>query len=48
MTSSFEGHTEVVRVLIGAKAEVNAQEEVCYSSTTTIPHKTIQQHTVSG
>ena len=29
MTSSFEGQTEVVRMLIGANAEVNAQEEVC-------------------
>ena len=29
MTSSFEGHTEVVRMLTGAKAKVDAQEEVC-------------------
>ena len=28
MAASFHGHTEVVRILIRAKAEVNAQEEV--------------------
>ena len=31
MTSSFEGHTEVVRELIGAEAQINAKEEVCHS-----------------
>ena len=28
MTASFEGHDDIVRMLIGAKAQVNTQDEV--------------------
>ena len=31
MTASFEGHVDIVRILIEAKAQINAQEEVCCS-----------------
>ena len=31
MTASIEGHVDIVRLLIEAKAEVNTQEEVCCS-----------------
>ena len=31
MTASFEGHVEIVRILIEAKAHINSQNEVCCS-----------------
>ena len=31
MVASFEGHVDTVRMLIEANAEVNKQDEVCYS-----------------
>ena len=31
MTASFNGHVDIVRILIDAKAQINTQEEVCYS-----------------
>ena len=31
MAASFEGHTDIVQILIEAKAEINTQEEVCCS-----------------
>ena len=31
MTASFEGHTDIVQILIEAKAEINTQDEVCCS-----------------
>ena len=31
MTASFEGHTDIVQILIEAKAGINTQEEVCCS-----------------
>ena len=31
MTASFEGHIDIVRILIEAKAQINTQEEVCCS-----------------
>ena len=35
MTASFEGHVDIVRILIEAKAQVNTIDEVCYYY---IPH----------
>ena len=29
MTASFDGHVDIVRVLINAQAQVNTQSEVC-------------------
>ena len=29
MTASFEGHVDVVRILIEANSQVNTQKEVC-------------------
>ena len=29
MTASFEGHVDIVRILIEAQAQVNTQKEVC-------------------
>ena len=34
MTASFEGHVDIVRILIEAKAQVNTQDEVCCNFTT--------------
>ena len=31
MTASFEGHVDIVRILIEAKAQINTQGEVCCS-----------------
>lgn len=31
MTASFNGHVDTVRMLIEARAQIDAQEEVCYS-----------------
>ena len=31
ITASFEGHVDIVRMLIEAKAQINAQDKVCYS-----------------
>ena len=31
MTASYEGHVDIVRILIEAKAQINMQEEVCCS-----------------
>ena len=31
MAASFEGHTDIVQILIEAMAEINTQEEVCCS-----------------
>ena len=31
MAASFEGHTDIVQILIEAKAEINTQDEVCCS-----------------
>ena len=30
MTASFEGHDDIVKMLIEAKAQVNTQDGVCY------------------
>ena len=30
MAASFEGHVDIVRVLIEAKAQINTLDEVCY------------------
>ena len=32
MIASFEGHAGVVQVLIEAKAQINTQDKVCYST----------------
>ena len=29
MTTSFEGHADIVQTLIEAKAQINTQQEVC-------------------
>ena len=31
MEASFEGHVDIVRILIEAKAQINTQNEVCCS-----------------
>ena len=31
MVASCNGHTDIVQILIEAKAEINTQKEVCYS-----------------
>ena len=31
MTASFEGHVDIVRILIEAKAQINTQNKVCCS-----------------
>ena len=32
MIASFEGHAGVVQVLIEARAQINTQDKVCYST----------------
>ena len=34
MTASFEGHVDIVRILINADAEIDTQDEVCSLSHT--------------
>ena len=31
MIASFQGHADIVRILIEAKAQINTQEAVCYT-----------------
>ena len=38
MTASFEGHVDIVRILIKAKAQVNIQDEVCCYYHTHVHH----------
>ena len=48
MTASFEGHDDIVRMLIETKAQVNTQDEVCTQCKLPLPpeiHCTTCHHT---
>ena len=44
MTASFEGHSEVVRQLVEAKANINTQDKVFISSYHQETHYTTHQY----